>query len=58
MTSELRTKKGASSLPRMASASFSGPAVPRGSLSMEKVILSCISVRTVAVVRNVPHIHI
>jgi hypothetical protein len=34
MTSELRTKKGVSSLPRIFSASLRGPAVPRGSDSM------------------------
>ena len=40
MTSELRTKKGVSSLPRTFSASFSGPAVPRGSDSTENSILT------------------
>lgn len=39
MTSELRTKKGLSSLARIFSASFRGPAVSSGSVSMEKVIL-------------------
>lgn len=40
MTSEFRTKNGLSSFPRIASASLRGPAVPRGSDSMEKVILT------------------
>lgn len=40
MTSEFRTKKGVSSLPRIFSASFRGPAVPRGSVSTEKSILT------------------
>jgi hypothetical protein len=40
MTSELRTKNGLSSFPRISSASLRGPAVPRGSDSMEKVILT------------------
>lgn len=40
VTSELRTKKGESSLPRMSSASFRGPAVPSGSGSREKWILT------------------
>ena len=40
MTSELRTKKGVSSLPRIFSASLRGPAVPRGSVSIEKVMLT------------------
>ena len=35
MTSELRTKKGAESLPRVLAASLRGPAVPRGSVSTE-----------------------
>jgi hypothetical protein len=39
MTSEFRTKKGASSFPSISSASLRGPAVPRGSASIEKVIL-------------------
>jgi len=39
MTSLLRTKKGESSLSSVFSASFRGPAVPRGSDSMEKVML-------------------
>ena len=40
MTSELRTKKGESSLPRVFSASFKGPAVPRGSVSTENSMLT------------------
>lgn len=40
ITSELRTKKGVSSFPRISSASLRGPAVPSGSDSMEKVILT------------------
>lgn len=39
MTSELRTKKGDESLPRVFSASLRGPAVPRGSVSMENSML-------------------
>jgi len=39
MTSELSTKKGLSSFPRIFSASFRGPAVPRGSVSTENVML-------------------
>lgn len=39
VTSELRTKKGESSLRRVSAASFRGPAVPRGSVSTEKVML-------------------
>jgi len=38
MTSEFSTKKGESSLARISCASASGPAVPRGSVSTEKVI--------------------
>src|SRR5205823_6217237 len=40
MTSELRTKNGVSSLPRIFSASFKGPAVPKGSDSTENSILT------------------
>jgi hypothetical protein len=40
MTSELRTKKGESSLARMSFAKARGPAVPRGSVSTEKVIFT------------------
>ena len=40
MTSELRTKNGESSFPRISSASLRGPAVPRGSDSIENVILT------------------
>ena len=43
MTSELRTKKGRSSLPRIFSASLSGPAVPKGSVSTENSILTLYS---------------
>lgn len=39
MTSEFRTKNGLSSLRRISSASLRGPAVPNGSVSIEKVIL-------------------
>ena len=39
VTSEFRTKKGASSLARTFSASLRGPAVPRGSVSIEMVML-------------------
>jgi len=39
MTSELRTKKGVSSFPRISSASLRGPAVPKGSVSTENAIL-------------------
>lgn len=39
VTSELRTKNGESSLLRVSAASFRGPAVPRGSVSTEKVML-------------------
>ena len=38
VTSEFKTKKGVSSLPRVFSASLSGPAVPRGSVSIENSI--------------------
>jgi hypothetical protein len=40
MTSELRTKKGSLFLASVFSASLSGPAVPRGSVSIENVILT------------------
>jgi hypothetical protein len=39
ITSEFRTKKGLSSFPRISSASLRGPAVPKGSASIENVIL-------------------
>jgi hypothetical protein len=39
ITSEFRTKNGVLSFPRISSASLRGPAVPRGSVSTEKVIL-------------------
>jgi len=53
MTSEFKTKNGLSSFPRISSASFSGPAVPRGSDSMEKVILTSylVSYYTIAEIR-------
>ena len=51
MTSELRTKKGESSLARMSFAKARGPAVPRGSVSTEKVIftLYCSSYYTISI---------
>ncbi len=43
ITSEFKTKNGESSLPSVFSASLSGPAVPRGSVSMENSMLTLYS---------------
>lgn len=43
MTSEFKTKNGESSFPRVFSANLRGPAVPRGSVSMENSMLTLYS---------------